>query len=426
MVWPVERRRTRLRSTFGASTRSFAASALIALAGIEAFAATRIVSTDGALTAALAEASSGDEIVLRDGSYRGNFQLARSGTAEHATVVRAEHPLKATFSGSLLELKGNYAVVRDFVFEGSQISIIGNFNDVAHSVFRHSDRAPGRLKAAVWTSGGASNNRIHHNELTNWSTFGFRIWEPTAATNGNRIDHNYIHDYSNRQSSNEPEVFQVGSSQTTSNVNVATVIEYNLVERVRITGELLSLKSSGNVVRGNTFIDIYGAVQGRHGRQNTFINNMLIGGKTVLRAYGDDHRLIGNRLVAADIMVSPGDVTQDELRKVDSHGTHPAARNEVIALNVLEQGGQIMIGKALRTTYVIPAQDTVAAANVGPVVTEGADFKHTGTKLLAEYSGDAGAPVLMTRAHVGPGAPDPLPRSSVTKAAKVPTQDPTH
>ena len=93
----------------------------------------------------------------------------------------------------------------------------------------------------------------------------------------------------------------------------ATTIEYNLVERVAITGELLSLKSSGNLVRGNTFVDIHGAVQGRHGCNNTFLNNTLIGGKTVLRAYGDNHRLIGSRWSGSISWSSPGDVTQDAL-----------------------------------------------------------------------------------------------------------------
>jgi poly(beta-D-mannuronate) lyase len=251
-------------------------------AAVQAFAASTIVSSEAALAAALAAASPGDEIVLRDGAYRGKFELGASGSAERPIVVRAEHPLRAIFEESHFELKGRHGVLRDFVFEGSGVAISGSFNDVSHSLFRSSGGPAKALKAAVWTSGGASYNRIHHNELTRWSTFGFRIWQPDAATRGNRIDHNYIHDYSNRESSNEPEVFQIGSSQTTSNVDLASVIEYNLVERVRITGELLSLKSSGNLVRGNTFVDITGAVQGRHGSNNTFLNNSLIGGKTVL------------------------------------------------------------------------------------------------------------------------------------------------
>ena len=387
-------------------TVSAAVLLLVHLADSDAHAATRSVTTAAALTAALAEASPGDEIVLRDGTYQGNFSLAASGTAEHPITLRAEHPLQATFSRSLVELKGSYGVVRDFVFERSGVGITGNFNEVGRSLFREGDPARGRLKAAVWTSGAASHNRIHHNEVTRWNTFGFRIWQPEAQTTGNRIDHNYIHDYRNGESSNEPEVFQVGSTQASSNVNVATLVEYNLVERVSITGELLSLKSSGNLVRGNTFIEIHGSVQGRHGCNNTFLNNTLIGGKTVLRAYGDNHRLIGNRLVGADIIVSPGDITQDALRKLDGHGAHPAARNQWVAANVLEQGGRIVIGEGGRSTFVIPAQNTTVAGNTGPVITEGAALRHTGTTLLAAYDGDAGQPVTMTRAQVGPGAAD--------------------
>jgi poly(beta-D-mannuronate) lyase len=377
------------------------------VAGTGAHGATHVVANEAALAAALANAAAGDEIVVRDGNYRGNFQLAQSGTAERPILVRAEHPLKALLRDSLFELKGNHGGLRGLVFEGSQVGITGSFNDVGHNLFRNGDTPPPpKMKGAVWTSGGASHNRIHHNELTRWSTFGFRIWQPEAQTTGNRIDHNYVHDYSNQRSGNEPEVFQVGSTQASSNVNVATIVEYNLVERVSITGELLSLKSSGNLIRGNTFIDIRGSVQGRHGCNNTFLNNTLMGGKTVLRAYGDNHRLIGNRLVGADIVVSPGDVTQDQLRKIDDHGTHPAARHQIVAGNVLEQGGKIRIGEGGRESFTIPAQDTSVAGNTGPVVSEGPGLRHTGTTLSAAYEGEAGTPVLMTRAEVGPGAPD--------------------
>ena len=90
----------------------------------------------------------------RTAAYRGKLSLARSALPGRAIVVRAEHPLKATVQRQPFELQGDHGVVRDFVFERSQVSILGNFNEVARSLFR--DTGDGsRLKAAVWTSGGA-------------------------------------------------------------------------------------------------------------------------------------------------------------------------------------------------------------------------------------------------------------------------------
>lgn len=373
-------------------------------------AATKVISSAEAFAAALSVAQPGDEIILRDGTYTGNFTLARSGTAEQPITIRAEHPPRAIFHRSLLELKGNHGVLTGFVLEQSQVTISGDHNRVAHSVFRLSNNRPAGMQAAVRTVGDASHNRIHHNEITDWSTYGFRVLQPTKRTTGNRIDHNYIHDYSNTRSSNEPEAIQIGSNNTISNLHVATVIEYNLVERVRITGELLSLKTSGNVVRGNTFVDIHGAVQGRHGRNNTFINNTIIGGRATLRAYGDSHRLIGNRLSGgADLIVPAGDVTQDTLRKPNGKGGHPAARQQWVVANVVEEGGRIMVGKGLNGTDAHPAEDTTLAGNTGAVVKDGPELKHKATRTMAVYGADPGAPVIMTREQVGPGAPDPRP-----------------
>ena len=50
------------------------------------------------------------------------------------------------------------------------------------------------------------------------------------------------------------------------------------------------------------------------------------------------------------------------------------------------------------------ARNQSVAGNTGPVITEGTGFRQTGTTLLASYDGDAGQPVMMTRAQVGPAA----------------------
>ncbi|MDO8544520.1 MAG: DUF1961 family protein [Opitutaceae bacterium] len=407
--------RTFMQEKSGATSKASLLSALpvlcvIALGAARGFAGTTVVTGADNLAATLARARPGDEIVLQDGAYRGTFTLANSGTADRPITIRPQHPQQAIFSRSLIALSGNHGVLTGFVFERSQVTISGDYNRVAHSVFRFSDDRPAGMQAAVRTLGDASHNRIHHNEITDWSTYGFRVLQPTKRTTANRIDHNYIHDYSNTRSSNEPEAIQIGSNNTISNLNVATVIEYNLVERVRITGELLSLKTSGNIVRGNTFVDIHGAVQGRHGNNNTFINNTIIGGKAVLRAYGDSHRLIGNRLTGgADIIVPAGDVTQDALQKPDGKGGHPVARHQWVAVNVVEGGGRILVGKGLQSAEAHPAEDTTLAGNTGLVVKDGPELKQKATRTMATYGGDPGQPVVMTREQVGPGAPDPQP-----------------
>jgi hypothetical protein len=95
---------------------------------------------------------------------------------------------------------------------------------------------------------------------------------------------------------------------------------------------------------------------------------------------------------------------------------------------VLEDGAQIVVGEGGRSSFTIPAQATMLIANAGPVVTEGADLKHAGTKRVAAYGGHVGEPVRMTRAEVGPGAPDSWrPAPAVVASGWHETfSDPTH
>ena len=384
-------------------------SSLLAATGSVGAKTLEVASADG-LARALAAVQPGDEVVLREGRYRGSFTLANSGDAARPITIRAAQPQQAVFERTLFDLNGNHAVLTGFVFERSQVTLRGDHNRVGHCVFRFSDNRPAGMQAAVRTLGGASHNRIHHNEVTAWSTYGLRVMQITERTTGNRIDHNYLHDYENLRSGNEPEAIQINGSNPGSNLAVGTIIEHNLVERVKITGELLSLKCSGNVVRANTFVDTQGSIQGRHGRNNAFLDNTLIGGGP-LRAYGDLHRLIGNHLVGADLVVPVGSVLQDNLSLPNGRGGHPAARHQLVAANVVEGGGRIVVGKVPGGPSrfpALPAQDTTLAGNVGPLELEGPECKHSGTKVLPAYDGDPGKPFRMTREQVGPGAPDPL------------------
>src|SRR5688572_1042977 len=153
---------------------------------LSAGAETIAVMTADALTAALAQAMPGDEIVLRDGSYRGKFTLAHSGLPTKPITVRAEHPREAIFADTLLTVSGNHGVLREFVFERSQVTISGDHNRVAHNIFRKSDLRPVGMNAAVRIIGSGSHNRIHHNEVTEWSTYGFRVIQPNERMTGNQ------------------------------------------------------------------------------------------------------------------------------------------------------------------------------------------------------------------------------------------------
>ena len=74
-----------------------------------------------------------------------------------------------------------------------------------------------------------------------------------------------------------------------------TLIEYNLFERCNGEGEIISVKSNGNLLRRNTFRDCRGALVLRHGDDNVVSENFFWG--------EGEHRAGGVRLQGTDQVV---------------------------------------------------------------------------------------------------------------------------
>ena len=66
-----------------------------------------------------------------------------------------------------------------------------------------------------------------------------------------------------------------------------------------------------------------------------------------------------------------------------------------------------MIGQALRDSFVSRPRDTTVAANPWAGRDRGRRFQAGRHEFLAEYDGDSGHPVMMSRSQVGPGAHEP-------------------
>lgn len=58
--------------------------------------------------------------------------------------------------------------------------------------------------------------------------------------------------------------------------------------------EVISLKTSGNFVENNTFINNVGALSLRMGDKNVIRNNVFIKGERAIRVFGANHEIIGN------------------------------------------------------------------------------------------------------------------------------------
>ncbi len=143
-------------------------------------------------------------------------------------------------------------------------------------------------------------------------------------------------------------------------------------------------------------------------------NNTLINLKA-LGIYGDDNKVIGNKLVDTLIRIYSGDTRFSDmpLRNSDgSHkyqGGHPAAKNTHVVGNEFS-GGYIGLGRkgTGKITYpkTYPAENTLLALNKGAKVVNEGSVKGTITR--SSYSGYIGKPIQLKPSQVGPNAPDPV------------------
>src|SRR5205814_197341 len=153
-----------------------------------------------------------------------------------------------------------------------------------------------------------------------------------------------------------------------------TVIEENLFRACAGDPEIVSIKSSDNVIRFNTFRGSAGQLVLRHGNRDVVQGNWLIGlglPKTGgIRVLGQDHKIFDNYVgdVAGPALILQGAVSDAQENGRLQYQVH---RAEVVNNTFVDSGG-VVIGD---TRPFAPA-DCVLANNIvewgkGPLIADG-------------------------------------------------------
>lgn len=353
------------------------------------------VRSSSELRNALSSAQPGNVITLANGTYSGNFTFGRSGKSGEPVIIRAENGGSAVFRNANITLSGDYNVLMGATLDNSQVTIRGDNNRVSRNLFRNGSASASDRYVLIHGQG----NRIDHNDMGNSARRGITVrMAGGKVPSGNRIDHNYIHDFRYNQKANQGEAIQIGTNKNQHPLPFNTVIEYNLIERVEADSEGLSLKSSGNIVRFNTIQNSDANVTIRGGSNNQIVGNTINGMNAVV-VYGKDNRIVGNHLRNTYLIVRAGTTTYAE----SIRGVHGWSRSEgaYVAGNRLE-GGYIGVGTRVpggskRTGK--DAIDTTLAGNTGRV--EYGDHQGTRTVQNAE---NAPAATTVSRSMVGANA----------------------
>jgi hypothetical protein len=314
--------------------------------------------TDSAgLATALGSARGGDCINLADGNYTFPVITAR-GTEAAPIVIGAVDVLKATVTSGDLTLDGAaHLVVRGLSWTGSGIITLKDADHVRITRFRIQRMEAGPNQAlhdlaAITVAGKSSDCRIDHNDLGPQSQRGNMILATGDENAGtlslrNRIDHNFFHDV-HYTGGNGWETIRSGAD-VLSFVSSFNVIEHNLFKNDANDPEVISLKSSDNIVRYNTLRASRGQFVLRSGNRDTVHGNYILADGEAqslgLRVHGGQHKIFNNYIEGVS---GPG-IYLEGGENNDSNGTlqdHKQVYKTEVVFNTLVNSGGIVLGGA--------------------------------------------------------------------------------
>jgi len=343
------------------------------------------VASIGTLREAVSNALPGDAIEMVEGSYAdsGRIVIARGGVEGYPVTIRARTRGQVVLAGPLsFEIrKTAHVVLEGFVFEtsgGSAVEVKASHHvRVSRNVFRLHEEA-----ACNWVliDGGYSlpepfshHNRLDHNRFEGKTQPGnfvtIRGSSPPDARSSqyDRIDRNHFRDTGPRIA-NGKEAIRVGWSAM-SRSNGFTTIEINLFEDCDGDPEIVSIKTSDDIVRFNTIRHSQGSVTLRHGDRNAVEGNFFLGdgkeGTGGIRLYGDDHLVYNNYFEGltgtgweAPLAITNGDADYDTSTDLSRHYR---PRRPVIAFNTFAGNTHgLEIGNAGSGLTLPPADVTLA------------------------------------------------------------------
>lgn len=274
------------------------------------------VSTVGALRAAVAAALPGDRIVVADGRYSvpTPIKLIRPGTATEPITIAAAHVGKAELTGAAgFAVHAPYVVIEGFRFaHGTGVTAL---TSAAHVRFT---RNVFKLTSTVrnWLTVAADDAEIDHNTFRDKGTVGVFL-QVTGGGTSSMAKRVWVHhnSFTNHTfgGGNGGESLRLGLS-TRQRASAYAVVEYNMFVRADGDREAISVKSSDNIVRYNRIQTSLGTVTLRHGNRNRVEGNLLIGGSTGIRVFGNDHTVVNNVVQSSSgqaLEIPGGDIRND-------------------------------------------------------------------------------------------------------------------
>jgi poly(beta-D-mannuronate) lyase len=358
-------------------------------------AATRTVTSISGLQSALDSAVPGDVIVLADGSYStsSTINISVAGTADAPITIQAEHVGGATISGSGgfgISSTASYVVLSGFRLTGSlglTVPVGATHDRITRNLFQMAG------SVQYWLRIAGDDAQVDHNTFQHKSTIGNFIEVIGPGTSGMAqrpwIHHNYFLDQS-YTGSNGGESIRVGLSGR-QHSSAHAIVEYNLFEQCNGDLEVISVKSSDDVIRYNTLRNSKGTITLRHGWSSVVEGNFLIGNSTGIRMFGNYHAVINNVIensTGLALEIGGGEVRDD----TTSGTNHEAVDHALVAFNtfVNDRSSPIQVGdggKAYQPSDVTIADNIITGSGSAVSFEGGSGIKYQGNILYGVSGG---------------------------------------
>ncbi|MEF3303448.1 polysaccharide lyase 6 family protein [Paenibacillus sp. GYB003] len=251
----------------------------------------RLVTTPAELEAAIADAEPGDVILMQDGVWKDiDILFDSSGLPDRPITLKAQTRGKVVISGSSsVQIAGDYLVVDGLYFKDGYSSrslhLIefrhgqkhANHSRLTNIVVSGFNKDPKKDTDDVWIGLFGTYNRVDHSLFLNKkpeSSTLMIVWRATADANYHQIDHNYFRNINNDGWDGDAAI-RIGDGQQALSASHTTV-ESNIFENMNGIGKIISLKSGGNLIRNNTFVNAQGSICIRQGNGNIIEGNFIL------------------------------------------------------------------------------------------------------------------------------------------------------
>lgn len=322
--------------------------------------ADKIQVTSTTVGTALSTASPGDTIIFANGTYTNQIlNLSNSGTSVNPILFKAETLGGVVFNGPLsrIIITGDYWIIDGFKWDNVQPNssdIVIYFNGANNNIFRNNTISnSGRITAGSKTGlirlmKSSQNNILEYNRLDNLINVGIQVWawDGDNLNTGNIIRHNYFTNHSSY------EFIQLGQGGTSAFVDQHSVVESNLFENFNMKDpELISSKTSFNIIRHNTFRNCLSMVVLRTGQNSVVDGNWFFNSRGI-RVHDKNHIIINNYIEGIPEISTTTDTEGivlycGNMVRPNTNGTHYPADSVLVANNTIRnhKNVHLLIGR---------------------------------------------------------------------------------